>query len=355
MDIKKFNGAIDITKKENRTIEYIVLHYTAGVSNKSTSTNFNICKYWNNSSSKASADFVVDEDDVYQYNPDIRNYYTYHCGGSKYNYKGGARLYGKCTNSNSIGIEMCSYREDGNNKASAEDDGWKIGKNTIELTKELVGYLKNEYSIKDENVITHFDVTGKLCPRPFLKYDKNNDSWKINDEFYSIFGDGMKTIVVKEIIAKVNLNVREGHSIDCEISYVEQKGTRLKVYESVDGWYKVSENYDLWVCGDSKYVEVIKVEEVESIENVHDDTSIHNTLETFALNSNSDTFSISKMDFDNNKCVELALTNNIYKFENFAEWKCTYINTNSLGKYLTLIDCGGDVYIVKVSDVKILV
>lgn len=186
MEIKQYSTiakATDLTVKSVKP-QYIVLHYTAGVSRKGTPA-LNVCNWWNKDSGQASADFVVDDNEIWQYNPDIEKSYCWHSGGKKYSYKGGARLYGVAKNENSIGIELCSYRSDGNSKATAEDDGWYISEETIKNGVELVKYLRQKYNIPAENVITHFDVTGKLCPRPFLT--KENDTWKVLNGFLDRF------------------------------------------------------------------------------------------------------------------------------------------------------------------------
>ena len=97
-----------------------------------------------------------------QYNPDILNRYTWHCGGSKYNNKGG-KFYGKCTNSNSIGIEVCSTNSTGKMQA-ANDASYSFTDAVVKNTEELVKYLMKEYNIDADHVIRHYDVTGKLCP-----------------------------------------------------------------------------------------------------------------------------------------------------------------------------------------------
>lgn len=187
LEIKKysdFDKPLDCTPSSKRKIEYIVLHYTAGVSS-TPGTAKNICAWWNKDPGQASADYVVDDDNVWQYSPDIENYYCWHCGGRKLDY-GPAPYNGKATNKNTIGIEMCSYRDDKNGKATAEAEGWKINNKVISNTVELVKYLKKKYNIPNENIITHFDVTGKLCPRPFVKKSPTG-SWTIIDEYMAQF------------------------------------------------------------------------------------------------------------------------------------------------------------------------
>ena len=83
---------------------------------------------------------------------------AWHCGsmnGYKHKY---------CRNTNSIGIEMCS-RIDSNGKFYIKEETIA---NAIELTK----FLMEKYDIPVENVIRHYDVTGKMCPRPFVEDEK---------------------------------------------------------------------------------------------------------------------------------------------------------------------------------------
>ena len=83
---------------------------------------------------------------------------AWHCGsmnGYKHKY---------CRNTNSIGIEMCS-RKDKNGK-------YYIKEETIVSATEHTNYLMQKYIIPVENVIRHYDVTGKICPRSFVEDEK---------------------------------------------------------------------------------------------------------------------------------------------------------------------------------------
>lgn len=146
---------------KNRKIEYIVIHYTAGTSStpgKAAST----AKYFANESTKASADFIVDDANVVQFNQDIPNRYTWHCGGAKLKTQGG-QYYNKCTNKNSIGIEICSNNVH-KKVLDANDESWYFTDEAVALAAELVRELMKRYGIPVGNVIRHYDVTGKLCP-----------------------------------------------------------------------------------------------------------------------------------------------------------------------------------------------
>lgn len=160
IDIVKETYTKNTESNPGRAIYFIVVHYTAGVSSKPGSA-VNTAKYFANQSS-ASADFIVDDGGIVQYNPDIKNRYTFHCGGSKYNNKGG-KLYGKCTNANSIGVEMCSSSKDGK-MHQPNDSNYYFTDAVVNNTKKLVRYLMKTYNISANNVVRHYDTTGKPCP-----------------------------------------------------------------------------------------------------------------------------------------------------------------------------------------------
>ena len=161
MNIVKKTSTVHTTAKKNRSIDYIVMHYTAGVTSKAGSA-INIATYFSTTDREVSSDFTVDDTTVVQYNPDIRNRYTWHCGGSKYATKGG-KFYGKCTNSNSIGIEVCSTNSTGKMQ-NANDKSYSFTAAAVKTAEELVKLLMKEYNIPADHVIRHYDVTGKPCP-----------------------------------------------------------------------------------------------------------------------------------------------------------------------------------------------
>ena len=161
MTITNKFSTVHTTAKLGRLIEYIVIHYTAGVTSKAGSA-VNTADFFRTTSTQVSADFTVDDTAVVQYNPDIRNRYTWHCGGNKYNTKGGS-LYGICKNSNSIGIEICCENSTGKMQ-DANDKSYSFSDAAIANAEWLVKKLMAEYNIPADHVVRHYDVTGKLCP-----------------------------------------------------------------------------------------------------------------------------------------------------------------------------------------------
>lgn len=178
-----------ITRYNNRTIKYIAIHYTASTSSKKGKALAirNVFLQRN-----ASADFVVDDETIVQINPNLKNYYTWSVGDAKNKYTGGGQLYGKATNKNTISIEICSNLKAGYNANYANHDGWYFTKESIDNALKLTKYLMKTYNIPKENVVRHFDITGKLCPGiigwntfniysnngSMTKNISNDDEWK---------------------------------------------------------------------------------------------------------------------------------------------------------------------------------
>lgn len=137
-------------KRDVGTIRYIVVHYTANKGDKAVNNG----EYFRKYITKSSAHYFVDEKETVQSVAD--NYIAYSVGGSKYKNTGGGSLYGKCTNANSISVELC-------------DSYYGVPEKTAERAIELICELMDRYNVPAKNVIRHYDVTGKLCPRAFAK------------------------------------------------------------------------------------------------------------------------------------------------------------------------------------------
>lgn len=144
-----------LSKKENK---YIVIHYVGAVS-----TAKNNVDYYARERLQASAHYFVDEKEIWQSVEDFNS--AWHCGGGLQG-SGGHKFHGICKNANSIGIEMCVKKTAGGE--------WYFENKTVENTVELVKYLMKKHNIPVERVIRHYDVTGKICPAPYV----NETKWK---------------------------------------------------------------------------------------------------------------------------------------------------------------------------------
>lgn len=149
-------------KRNTNKIKYIVIHYTGNDGDKDE----NNAKYFK-SLRYVSSHYFVDSDSVTISVPD--NYVAYAVGGSKYKGTKGAKYYLKCTNSNSISIELCDDIKNG--KVYPSD---KTIANAVELTKKLM----KQYNIPAERVIRHYDVTGKACPAYWCGTETKDKKWK---------------------------------------------------------------------------------------------------------------------------------------------------------------------------------
>jgi len=163
-DIKQNSGfkGYNVSKR-NDPIMYIVIHYTGA-----EGTAKNNIDYFNGGNRNASADFFISQTgEIWQYNPNIEKQYSWHCGGGRQSSRGGT-FFGICKNANSIGIELCTHKQNGE---------WIFYDATINSARILVKYLMETYNIKQKNVIRHYDVNGKNCPAVYGYAGDNAPKW----------------------------------------------------------------------------------------------------------------------------------------------------------------------------------
>jgi len=144
--------------RSSRDIKYIVIHYAANFDGKAAGA-----KNWYNGK-EVSAHYAVGTDGIYQ-TVDDKNV-AWHCGGEVYSTSkqyGGASLNGICTNSNSIGIELAS-----NSSTNDYSGPYWFDEATLTNAVALVNSLMSKYNISKDNVVRHFDTTGKPCPAPMV-------------------------------------------------------------------------------------------------------------------------------------------------------------------------------------------
>lgn len=138
-------------------IKYIVIHYTGNDGD----TAANNCRYFQGANRRASAHYFVDGG-AYVYNSVSVKSVAWSVGGF-YSQSGSAgSYYKKCTNANSLNIEMCNCVK------SVPD---KVFNQTVELTR----FLMDKYNVPPSRVIRHWDVNGKECPAHWI--GRNNDGW----------------------------------------------------------------------------------------------------------------------------------------------------------------------------------
>lgn len=137
-------------------IKYIVIHYT-GNNGDTALANTNYFKSYRG----ASAHYFVDENSIYQSIEDKN--IAWHCGANVY-------YHSNCRNYNSIGVELCSYK-DSNGQFAFRDK-------TVENALWLVRKLMVKYGVPAANVVRHYDVTHKICPEPYVRDVKAWENFK---------------------------------------------------------------------------------------------------------------------------------------------------------------------------------
>ncbi len=187
----------------------------------------------------ASAHYNVDDNFIIQCVPDDE--VGYHVGAKWANYKKEAKRLmglkesdpanGDSPNNYTVGIEMCV------NSDANPDIVWK---NTVELTR----YLMKKYSVGIENILRHYDITGKECPRFMVGAEEHN--WiKFKNELLGsveVVADFPKDMIVD---VEATLNIRETPSKIGKLVGSIPDNAPVKVLEIKDGWARIGDSQ--WV------------------------------------------------------------------------------------------------------------
>ena len=219
-------------KASGRKIKYIVVHWVGAAS-----TAVNNGTYFQGGDKGASAHYFVDDSDIVK---SVREKnIAWAVGshglldqGSPYARYGG-KYYGKCTNANSISIEMCCRR---NAKGKLY-----ISKATLERTAKLVQAIQKRLGVDNDHVIRHFDVNGKLCPLPYIKESKWDDVHAIlTGQKFKIKSKGR--LIVRKTTSLLSAKTRmltKGE--EYQIIRTNAKGTRGRLADG--GWITITSKY----------------------------------------------------------------------------------------------------------------
>lgn len=144
-------------------IKYIVIHYTGALGDAKEN-----CNYFAGGNRNASTHYFVGHDGAIWQSVEDANI-AWHCGASSYKH-------GECRNANSIGIEMC-VRKRNTASLGATDKDWYFEDATVAAAAELTRHLMEKYGVPASNIIRHYDVTGKICPNPYV-YNSTGHTWE---------------------------------------------------------------------------------------------------------------------------------------------------------------------------------
>lgn len=163
MVINKLLTKINFTDcNDTSRIKYIVIHYVGALGGAKAN-----CEYYASTYIGASAHYYVGfEGEIWQSvaDEDI----AWSVGASSYVHK-------YARNSNTLNIEMC-VRKKSTKTMNATDKDWYFEEATVVSTIELTKMLMQKYNIPESNVIRHYDVTGKICPNPYV-YNNTTYTW----------------------------------------------------------------------------------------------------------------------------------------------------------------------------------
>lgn len=135
-------GSDHMTRGRSRAIDRIVVHFTATLA----SARNNATYFARNEGQGASAHYFVDDVTPEIYQSVAEGDTAWHAGDWQMNCR-------------AIGIEVVSAGED-------------FGATEVEKLGWLVRRLMAKYGIGASGVIRHYDVTGKLCPAPYVTASK---------------------------------------------------------------------------------------------------------------------------------------------------------------------------------------
>lgn len=173
--INKLISGYNFNTGNTSRIKYIVIHYVGALGGAKAN-----CQYYAGGNRNASAHYFVGFDGEIWQSVEDKNI-AWHCGASSYKHR-------ECRNANSIGIELC-VRKKNTASLGATDKDWYFEDATVEAAAELTRYLMDKYNVPASNVIRHYDVTGKICPNPYV-YNTTAHTW---DEFKNMISGNAGT------------------------------------------------------------------------------------------------------------------------------------------------------------------
>lgn len=154
-------------KRAYSAIKFIVIHFTLGNGDTAVGEG----RYFQRHREKTGAHFFIDRNGIIVKSVDL-NRIAWSVGRSRYtDYKktGGAKFYRVCTNSNSVSIELCDLYELHIYPSEKQ----------IRALCDTIKYIKKHCPqiVSGSQVIRHFDVTGKYCPRTMCKPYGQDHLW----------------------------------------------------------------------------------------------------------------------------------------------------------------------------------
>lgn len=161
MEIHKLLTPYNHVESTVDRIQFIVIHYVGATGGAKAN-----CQYYAECNRNASAHYYVDFDGSIWQSVEDKDI-AWSVGGKKYPNTSGGTYHGICTNTNSLNVEMCVRKT---------NNIWHFELETEKSAIALASMLMKRYNIPIEKVVRHYDVTGKICPEPYVR-DKGRWEW----------------------------------------------------------------------------------------------------------------------------------------------------------------------------------
>lgn len=207
------------------SVKYIVIHYTG---NKGDTAIANANYFKNSNTRSAGAHFFVDRKGTIVQSVPL-NRVAWSVGGFFTQSGGAGSYYKKCTNFNSVSIELCDVADKDPSAAQ------------IKAVKSLVAQIRKKCP-NARTIIRHWDVNGKECPARMA--GKGNAKWPAF--LAEISGGAVKTSSkagsskTAKVIAKSGLNMRQKARVTANVITAIPYGTKVTVKKTGATWAKIS-------------------------------------------------------------------------------------------------------------------
>lgn len=196
-------------------LKALVIHWTANTNNGANAiANRN---FFNSTTNSCSAHIIIDDKQIVRCLND--NEVGYHVGSTKYTTLGTSLRGGTAYSPNyfTVGIEMC---------VNSDGDWNKTYQNTVEFSAKFL----IEHKLTVDNLLRHYDITGKLCPQMMIdenewKKFKNAVQMKINEM--------TKPIVPKDELREAIDFLANKASFDASLWYINAKSGKIPYLDAM--------------------------------------------------------------------------------------------------------------------------
>lgn len=219
-------------KRSLESVKYIVVHYTG---NKGDTAKNNADYFATSNTRQAGAHFFVDKSGDIWKSINI-NRIAFAVGGKYSLFSGAGAYYGKCTNTNSVSIELCDCCDN-------------VSFEQMKATRNLVNYIR-EKCPNAKTIIRHWDVNGKSCPAPMV--GTNNKKW---NRLHCFLENGYQLKV--RVIKKAAL--RASGKVTAKKLGTAAVGTTLKITKIAGNWGRLKKKDE---NGNYRWISLSKVSEV---------------------------------------------------------------------------------------------